>query len=284
MSIYKKKSLPKPSNLTVGDAILFEEDVFVQNSPGFSHAGKRAIAIKITGNAIPGYAAGTVIRSSGLNAPSVGTKISRPVPNLMKGYLVNDHAEELEFKAGGHLEGIQNGKKVVLPDATKGGISVGARHSGGGIKGVVDGQQQIEVEDQEPHIVPEASQNPKEYTLDGKKMKAHEILSTLNQDSGGKAFAQGGEAGTKQNPLEYRGGTVILTRDVATNPQKHEFDGQQLTARQIASQINVNNGGVAFADGGETPGSIKCSGREYQFGGKTMKDHDIANHLCGCQH
>jgi len=56
-----------------------------------------------------------------------------------------------------------------------------------------------------------------------------------------------------------------------------------LTNREILSRINESGGGVSFADGGDIPESIHTSGKEYAYGGKMVKDHDIVS-SCGCKH
>ena len=78
-------------------------------------------------------------------------------------------------------------------DAKNGGYLVGRSHKEGGIKGVnVDTGDPIEVEGGEVVITKPAVDSNKYYTLNGKKMKPKDILSKLNSDHGGVAFAEGG--------------------------------------------------------------------------------------------
>jgi hypothetical protein len=49
------------------------------------------------------------------------------------------------------------------------------------------------------------------------------------------------------------GGEVVITRDAVSDSTKREFEGKYMTNREILSSINVSGGGVAFAEGGETP-------------------------------
>jgi predicted ABC-type ATPase len=84
-------------------------------------------------------------------------------------------------------------------------------------------------------------------------------------------------------PLEMEGGEVVITRNAVSDDQKREFEGKMLTNRQILSKINESGGGVSFADGGNVPEYIMTSGKEYKYGGKTMKDSEIVS-SCGCQH
>lgn len=92
-----------------------------------------------------------------------------------------------------------NGKLIETKNARNGGYLVGRSHKEGGIKGVnVDTGEPIEVEGGEVVITKPAVESKKTYTLNGKKMKPKEILSKLNSDHGGVAFAQGGEVGGKK--------------------------------------------------------------------------------------
>ena len=84
-------------------------------------------------------------------------------------------------------------------------------------------------------------------------------------------------------PLEMEGGEVVITRNAVSDDQKREFEGEMLTNREILSKINEGGGGVSFAKGGDVPQYIMTSGKEYKYGGKTMKDSDIVS-SCGCQH
>ena len=90
----------------------------------------------------------------------------------------------------------KGGKLIETKDAKNGGYLVGRSHKDGGIKGVnVDTGDPIEVEGGEVVITKPAVESNKYYTLNGKKMKPKEILSKLNSDHGGVAFAKGGKVG-----------------------------------------------------------------------------------------
>ena len=102
----------------------------------------------------------------------------------------------------------------------------------------------------------------------------------------GKRHSEGGiKAVNKSNnsPLEMEGGEVVITRNAVSDDTKREFEGEMLTNREILSRINEGGGGVSFADGGDIPKHIMISGKEYKYGGKTLKDKDIVNY-CGCKH
>lgn len=93
----------------------------------------------------------------------------------------------------------ENGKMIETKNARNGGYLVGRSHKEGGIKGVnVDTGEPIEVEGGEVVITKPAVDSKKYYTLNGKKMKPKEILSKLNSDHGGVAFAKGGKVGGKK--------------------------------------------------------------------------------------
>jgi hypothetical protein len=84
-------------------------------------------------------------------------------------------------------------------------------------------------------------------------------------------------------PIEYEGGSVVMTRGSVTDESLHEFEGEQLTPRQIMSRINEGAGGLSFAEGGEMPDNILTTGKEYSFDGTSMSDEAIVK-TCGCKH
>ena len=72
----------------------------------------------------------------------------------------------------------------------------------------------------------------------------------------GKRHSEGGIKAINHStgqPLEMEGGEVVITRDAVSDSTKREFEGKYMTNREILSAINVSGGGVAFAEGGETP-------------------------------
>lgn len=102
----------------------------------------------------------------------------------------------------------------------------------------------------------------------------------------GRSHKAGGiKAVNKSNdePLEMEGGEVVITKPAVEDSSLHDFEGEKLTNRQILSRINESGGGVKFADGGPVPGTIRCTGRTYKYGGETKTDYDIVSG-CGCQH
>jgi hypothetical protein len=127
-----------------------------------------------------------------------------------------------------------------------------------------------------------------EINADNPKIK-NEMIHKSGKVGGllvGKRHSEGGiKAVNKSNnsPLEMEGGEVVITRNAVSDDTKREFEGEMLTNRQILSKINEGGGGVSFADGGDIPTHIMVSGKEYKYGGNTMKDNEIVDY-CGCKH
>jgi hypothetical protein len=127
-----------------------------------------------------------------------------------------------------------------------------------------------------------------EVNADNPKIK-NEMIHKSGKVGGllvGKRHSEGGiKAINKSNnsPLEMEGGEVVITRNAVSDDTKREFEGEMLTNRQILSKINEGGGGVSFADGGDIPEHIMVSGKEYKYGGNTMKDNEIVDY-CGCKH
>lgn len=103
----------------------------------------------------------------------------------------------------------------------------------------------------------------------------------------GKRHSEGGiKAINKSNgePLEMEGGEVVITRNAVSDTETvHEFDGKKMTKKEILSEINVQGGGIAFANGGEVPTHINVTGKRFNYGGKLTPDYEIVKD-CGCQH
>lgn len=102
-------------------------------------------------------------------------------------------------------------------------------------------------------------------------------VGKMHGEGGIKAQVKGGQQ------IELQGNEVIITAPAVASNKKYEFNGKMKTSRQILSDINVDGGGVSFADGGDVPESIKCTGKKYTYGGKLMQDHEIVQG-CGCKH
>lgn len=126
-----------------------------------------------------------------------------------------------------------------------------------------------------------AENNPSGGVLIGKR-KGQTIIHNKGTLSGylvGKTHAEGGIKAINKStgqPLEMQGGEVVITAPAVSDQTKREFEGEMLTNREILSKINEKGGGVAFAkDGMEIPKSVKHTGASYNYGGKTMTDHEI---------
>jgi hypothetical protein len=130
--------------------------------------------------------------------------------------------------------------------------------------------------------------NGGELNPDNKEIK--EYYSHKSGNAGGMLVGnRHSEGGIKainkssNSPIEMEGGEVVITRNAVSDNTKREFNGEMLTNKQILSKINQSGGGVSFEDGGELPENIMVSGKEYSYGGKVMKDHEIVS-SCGCKH
>jgi len=135
-----------------------------------------------------------------------------------------------------------------------------------------------------------AEQTPTGGVLVGKR-KGQTIIHDKGTMSGylvGKTHAEGGIKAVNKStgqPLEMQGGEVVITAPAVSDQTKNEFNGKMMTNREILSQINVNGGGVAFADGGDIS-KVKHTGASYNYGGRTMTDYEIIQEInsCGCEH
>jgi hypothetical protein len=132
-----------------------------------------------------------------------------------------------------------------------------------------------------------AENNPSGGVLIGKR-KGQTIIHNKGTLSGylvGRTHAEGGIKAVNKStgqPLEMQGGEVVITAPAVSDQTKREFEGEMLTNREILSKINEKGGGVAFAkDGMEIPKSVKHTGASYNYGGKTMTDHEILKLING---
>jgi hypothetical protein len=100
------------------------------------------------------------------------------------------------------------------------------------------------------------------------------FVGKLHKDGGIKMINK-----STGQPLEVQGSEVIITAPAVNDQTKREFEGKMMTNREILSKINSDGGGVSFADGGDIPAKIHTTDCEYKFGGKLVKDTDIAHSL-----
>jgi len=135
-----------------------------------------------------------------------------------------------------------------------------------------------------------AEQAPTGGVLVGKR-KGQTIIHDEGSLSGylvGKTHAEGGIKAVNKStgqPLEMQGGEVVITAPAVADQTKNQFNGKMMTNREILSQINVNGGGVAFANGGDIS-KVKHTGASYNYGGRTMTDYEIIQEInsCSCEH
>lgn len=239
--------LPKVQKLVPGMHVYFTEAVFYKKGTRFIFQGDRHSLVKIIGAGLPGEVRVEILKSKGANPDPAGIQMCKQVGNILRGYECDECTRETVMKSGGHLVGIENGRKVELDTAEKGGMGVGSSHAEGGIKGDVAGIKKIEFERKEPVLVAGVSDDQNLYNYNGKKMRAIEIASDINQKNGGVSFSKGGQPGTNDNPIYFTGQEVILTAPVSDNKETYDFEGEKLTGLQIASRLNERNGGVKFA-------------------------------------
>jgi hypothetical protein len=94
----------------------------------------------------------------------------------------------------------------------------------------------------------------------------------------GKRHSEGGIKAINKStgqPLEMEGGEVVITRGAVSNSKKYDFDGKEMTTREILSKLNVDGGGVSFADGGDVPDKMSCGCKEFKLGGQTISPQDF---------
>ena len=144
--------------------------------------------------------------------------------------------------AGGVLIGKDKEGQTIIPnDGSLGGFLIGRLHKDGGIKAINKGTgQPLEMQSNEVIITAPAVSDQTKREFEGKMMTNREILSKINSDGGGVAFAEGGEVPPK-----------IHTADKA-----YEFGGKMVSDTQIANQLGMKStlkkGGQLFTSGNKT--------------------------------
>jgi hypothetical protein len=117
------------------------------------------------------------------------------------------------------------------------------------------------------------NKNVKEYFAHGSGNVGGVLVGKRHSEGGIKAINKG----TGQ-PLEMEGGEVVITRGAVSNPKRYDFNGKEMTTREILSKLNVDGGGVSFAEGGDVPEKMNCGCNHYKFGGKEMSINDFVKH------
>jgi len=79
---------------------------------------------------------------------------------------------------------------------------------------------------------------------------------TKGGDIGGKPHTKGGTQAVivddNDRPIELELEEVIICKNAVKDPAKYEFEGQQLTNKEILSRINQSGGGVPIVPAGST--------------------------------
>jgi hypothetical protein len=125
---------------------------------------------------------------------------------------------------GGVLVGKRNGQTIIYDDGKVGGWFVGKTHKEGGIKGVdKTSGQPIEVQTGEVIITAPALADQSKREFQGKMMTNRQILSKINSDAGGVAFAEDG---------------AEVSSKMLCNGGSYSFGGKMMSDKEIAEEIN----------------------------------------------
>jgi len=125
--------------------------------------------------------------------------------------------------------------------------------------------QIVELEGGEAVIVGKAIDSEDKISFDGEERTPREIASYLNHAYGGVKFEKGGHITCGCSKKKYyhggelpsavvnslHGGEAVITKKTMESKDKYEYEGENLTPRQILSRINHRYGGVSFAKGGK---------------------------------
>lgn len=103
----------------------------------------------------------------------------------------------------------------------------------------------------------------------------------------GRSHAEGGIKAHNvdtDSPIEVEGGEVIITKKAVDDPTKREFQGKQMTNREILSAINQSGGGVSFEHGGQVSEHMAKHGmeihkRKCNYGHRLMRKMRMGGHI-----
>jgi hypothetical protein len=152
---------------------------------------------------------------------------------------------------------------VTHKSGAAGGLLVGKRHSEGGIKVVNKSNgSPLEVEGGEVIITRPAVADETKKEFEGQMLTNREILSKINSDAGGVAFAEGGaipeHVATKGASYKYGGKTMRDYEIVADCGCKHKMEGggevQPITLRLIHNKEKAPYLGKRFGQDVEPAG------------------------------
>lgn len=99
------------------------------------------------------------------------------------------------------------------------------------------------------------------------------IVGHRHRDGGVKAVNT-----STGKPLEVETGEVSIASSAVNSDNVYEFDGEQMTAKEVLSKINSDAGGVKFKNGGNVPKA------KHMFNGKEMTDEEIQQQLLEAGH
>ncbi len=126
------------------------------------------------------------------------------------------------------------------------------------------------------------------YAEGGEVIDAHGNKTNDGKKGGyfkGRSHAEGGIKAINKDTgqlIEVEGNEVIITKKAVADDTLREFEGEQLTNKQILSRINQSGGGVAFEEGGELSEgehTCGCTGKKFNYGGQLMEDYNILRSL-----
>ena len=136
----------------------------------------------------------------------------------MKKQIVTEE-KVINTPAGGVLIGKDKEGQTIIPnDGSLGGFLTGKLHKDGGIKAIVKSTgQPIEMQANEIVITAPAVADTTKRNFQGKMMTNRQILSKINEDGGGLAFADGGEMPSSFKPKGKKytyGGKLMSDSDI----------------------------------------------------------------------
>jgi hypothetical protein len=125
---------------------------------------------------------------------------------------------------GGVLVGKKDGQTIIYDDGKVGGWFVGKTHKEGGIQGIdKTSGQPIEVQTGEVIITAPALADQTPRNFQGKMMTNRQILSKINSDAGGVAFAEDG---------------MEIPSKILCNGGSYKYGGKMMSDKEIADEIN----------------------------------------------
>jgi len=178
---------------------------------------------------------------------------------MKKSTLTEDKAEQTP--TGGVLVGKRKGQTIIHNKGTLSGYLVGKTHAEGGIKAVNKSTgQPLEMQGGEVVITAPAVSDQTKNEFNGKMMTNREILSQINVNGGGVAFAKGGD----------------IPKDIKRTGASYKYGGKTMTDHEIYKRIT----GGHLAEGMTLPQiakmhkvSVKELQKQVDMGMKAESEH-----------